>query len=111
MICWYCYWGWAIPVAKIYKEALAELNGDSMPLLYGPSHIVWDDENFDSAQWCLDHFDEYRRDLSEGELAIVRHSLEHLVALPQEAWDIEPDDYDDLHPDQYPPTVAVERVR
>lgn len=111
MICWYCYWGWATPVAEIYKDALAELNGDKFPLHYGPAHIVWEDENFDAAQWCLDNFDIYRGDNSDEELAAVRKSLERLAALPQETWDIEPDDYDDLHPENFPPRVPVERVR
>lgn len=71
-ICWYCYWGWAKPVAEIYQRALNDLNGYESPLLDGPGHIVWSDENFDSAEWCLEHFDDYKLDnYSDEELEIV----------------------------------------
>ena len=66
-ICWYCYWGWPKQIAEIYKKALKELDGYSAPLHFGPAHIVWDDENFDSGEWCLEHFDDYKGDYSEEE--------------------------------------------
>ena len=109
-ICWYCYHGWPKPVAEIYKRALADLDGDESPLHYGPGHIVWEDENFDSAEWCLEHFDEYKFDHSESDLVIVRRSLEELAALPLEVRDGVPDDYDGEHPENYPPQVEVEKV-
>lgn len=93
MICWYCHWGWPKAVADIYLEALQTPNGDDAPLLYGPAHVVWSDENFDSAAWCLEHFDAYRGDHGEDELAIVRRSLEQLAALPESAWNVEPENY------------------
>ena len=101
MICWFCYWGWHPQVKAIFDEAVAQI-GDESPLMGGPSHIVWADENFDSAQWCLDHFDEYKGDYSEIDLAIVRKSLECLVALPAE-FKTEPAGYDGEHPEHYPP--------
>ncbi len=78
--------------------------------MYGPAHVVWADENFDSAQWCLDNFEKYRGDNSDAALAVVRRSLERLAALPESAWNVEPEDYDDRNPDQYPPPDGVEMV-
>ncbi|GAH80793.1 unnamed protein product, partial [marine sediment metagenome] len=57
MSCWYCHWGWAKPVAEIYTAALAALDGDSSLLEYGPSHIVWADENWDWAERSLENFE------------------------------------------------------
>lgn len=108
--CWYCHWGWAKPVAEIYKRALDDLGGDSTPLHYGPAHVVWDDENFDLAQGCLDDFEKYGAGFSERELAIVRRSLEELASLPMEERDIWPDDYDGIHPENYPPSVETVKV-
>lgn len=110
MICWYCHWGWPKPVAEIYQEALAALDGDEMPLHYGPAHVVWEDENFDLAQACLDDFNERQYDYSAGQLAVVRRSLEQLAALPESAWNAEPADYDGFHPENYPPTVEMVRL-
>lgn len=110
MICWYCHWGWPKRVAEIYEEAAKQLGGDAIPLDYGPSHLVWADENFDAAEWCLEHFDEYTKHFDEEQLPIVRWSLEELVKIPLEERDIWPEDYDGKHPENYPPTVEVKRV-
>ena len=110
-ICWSCYWGWTKPVAEIYEKALQALGGDEVPLHYGPAHIVWSDENFDSAEWCLEHFSEHKGDFSESDLAIVRKSLEELVALSLETRCVEPEDYDDEHPKNFPPPDGVEMVK
>ena len=110
-ICWYCYWGWSKPVADIYDRALGDLSGDSSPLEYGPSHIVWSDENFHSAEWSLEHFDEHKGDLSEAELVIVKRSLTELAALPLNVRCVEPDDYDDEHPELFPPPPGIEMVK
>lgn len=107
-ICWYCHWGWAKAVAKIYKTALAKLNGDSNPLLFGPAHIVWEEENFDYAELCLEDFEKYRGHYTDAELAIVEWSLEELARLPLGEREIEPDDYDGEHPENYPPPKGVE---
>lgn len=109
-ICWWCYWGWPKPVAEIYERALKDLNGDWFPLRCGPAHIVWDDENWDSAQWCLDNFGKYSGDYSIEDLAIVRCSLEELASLPQSDWDVCPPDYDGENPVNYPPTVEMVEI-
>ncbi|MFA5714370.1 MAG: hypothetical protein WC998_01345 [Candidatus Paceibacterota bacterium] len=112
-ICWYCHWGWSKPVAELYKKHANAFNGDFIPLHFGPAHIVWEDENFDteSIQWCLDNFDLYKGDYSENELAIVRQSLEEMLKLPEEIRCVEPDDYDHENPDKYPPKVEMEKIR
>jgi hypothetical protein len=83
---------WPEPVAAIYDRAL--MVGGESAMLYGPAHIVWHDENFDtdSIQWCLDHFVEWcldhfiehsRPDKHTAEqLVAVRQSLVELLALP-----------------------------
>jgi hypothetical protein len=106
-ICWYCYWGWAKPVADIYDEALAKLGGDDSALKFGRSHIVWEDENWEdeNIDFCLNEADRGR--FTEEEDAIVIESLRKLRALPEEVRCCEPEDYDDEHPSDYPPTVEV----
>lgn len=106
-ICWYCHWGWPKAVADIYLAALADLDGDSHPLHFGPGHIVWDDENFDCAQSCLDTFEEYSRDLTAEEAVIVRRSLEELATLPEAAYEVTPAAYDGEHPELYPPATGL----
>ena len=118
--CWYCHWGWSKPVHDIYAEAqrrLDEINSHGfMPLHYGPSHIVWEDENFDSPEWCLEHFQDhdFRGKYTAEELAIVRWSLEELAKLPLEQRCVEPKEYgetDETHPENFPPTAGVVMVR
>jgi hypothetical protein len=110
-ICWYCHWGWPKAVAEIFLEARDKLDGDDSLLKYGPGHIVWSDENFDSAQWCLEHFDEYRRpEYSDADHEVLRESLVKLAALPEEARNCVPEDYDDKHPENFPPTAEVMHV-
>jgi hypothetical protein len=110
-ICWYCHWGWAKPVADIYSQALEKLGGYEMALHYGPAHIVWEDENWDSVTWCLENFDKYKGDKSEEELEVVRWSLEELAKIPLEQREIEPEDYDGENPQNYPPGEGVEVVK
>ena len=102
MICYWCYWGWPKLISDIFNEAVAKLDGNDDSLIYGPAHIVWDDENFDSAQMCLDHFNEYAEDLTDYEKSVVRDSLEKLLVVPDEFKE-EPEDYDGLHPEWFPP--------
>lgn len=101
-VCWYCHWGWAKPVADIYLEAVRRLDGNDIPLLYGPSHIVWEDENFDCAETCLRDFFDFPH--------IENYTAEELAKLPWVVWDIEPEDYDDLHPELFPPKVETVKV-
>ena len=111
-ICWYCHWGWPKPVADIYSRACVALGDeDGHALHYGPAHIVWEDENFGSAEWCLEHFDEYSENLSDTEKTVVRQSLVELVALPLDVRDVEPEDYDDEHPALFPPPADVVMVK
>lgn len=106
-ICWYCYWGWAKPVAEIYLKALEKLQGDSSPLHYGPAHIVWEDENWDSAEWCLEHIDTNN---TVEDLEVIRWSLEELVKIPLADREIEPENYDGVNPEKFPPTAEVVKV-
>ena len=107
-ICWYCHWGWPKAIKNIYEQATEKLDGDTSPLNFGPAHIVWEDENWGSVQWCIDHFDEYSKDFSEHEKSVVMWSLQELLKLPEHVLNAEPDDYDDEHPENYPPPSDVE---
>jgi hypothetical protein len=100
--CYWCHWGWPKPIKDIYDRAADDLGGYTDPLEFGPAHIVWSDENWDSAQWCLDNFDKYRGDHLENDLAIVRRSLEELLAVPEEM-KAPPDNYDGENPANFPP--------
>ena len=110
-ICWYCHWGWPKLVADIYDKAVKALDGDKFPLSFGPSHIVWEDENFDAAERCLEHFDEWKGDFSLEDLEIVRTSLKELAAIPLHIRDCEPDDYDGENPGMYPPSKDMVMVK
>ena len=82
--CWWCRWGWPKQIHDIYQEAAKKLE-DATALDSGPSHVVWGDENFDSAQWCLDHFDDCCIGaFTDEDLQVVRESLEKLLAVPDE---------------------------
>jgi len=107
-ICWWCYWGWPKEIADIFDRGEAAAGYSAMR--FGPAHVVWEDENWDSAQWCLDHFDEYAEDLDEEQRQSVRQSLEDLKALPDE-FKQEPEGFDDENPAQYPPPKHWVMVR
>jgi hypothetical protein len=111
MICWYCYWGWAKPVADIYNSALIALGGDESPLHYSFPHIVWADENFEdeNIQSCLENIEEYRSEYSDQDVSIVKWSLKELLKIPEEIRCPEPEDYDDEHPELYPPKTETIR--
>jgi hypothetical protein len=100
MICWFCHWGWHPEVKAIYKDARYRVGYVAMH--FGPAHTVWEDENFDMAQWCLDNFDDSFCDKSTEDMEVVRWSLEELLKLPME-YKVEPEDYDGEHPENYPP--------
>lgn len=110
MICWYCHWGWPKAVADIYLKAKGEL-GFENALHYGPAHVVWEDENFDRAEWCLENFEKYSGELSEKEAAVVRRSLEELAALPLSERCVEPEDYDGEAPENFPPRAGLVMLR
>ena len=67
---------------NIYDEAAKRLDGDTEPLDYGPAHIVWDDDNYDSAEYCLQTFDEMQYKYTPEQLAVVRWSLQELAKIP-----------------------------
>lgn len=101
-ICWWCHWGWPKPIRDIYEEALKKLDGDESPLHYGPAHVVWEDENWDFAQYCLDHFDEREYKYSPEDLEVVRWSLEELLKIDKKFLE-EPEGYEGEEPEKYPP--------
>jgi hypothetical protein len=108
--CWYCTYGWPKQIADIYHRH--EPTAGESAMHYGPAHVVWDDENFEreSVQWCLDHFDDYRGDHSNEALEAVRKSLVELLELPDDVLVPRPD-YDNEHPDEFPPPPGMEMVR
>lgn len=100
-ICWYCYWGWPKEIYDIYIQAVEKLNGNKDPLHFGPSHIVWEDENWDHAQFCLDNF-KYNERYSNHDLEIVRWSLQELLKVDSKFKSC-PEGYDDEYPENFPP--------
>jgi hypothetical protein len=114
MLCWFCYWGWPKVIDDIYQQALSKLDGDEKPLCFGPAHVVWEDENFDSAEWCLENFDKYSQGHSEQELAVVKWSLEELAKVPMSTRTVAREYNDavdadqDVHPKDYPPPKGME---
>ncbi len=111
MICWYCHWGWSKQVADVFKNAIDLLDGDDSVLLYGPSHVVWEDENFEHAEYCLDHFmDDYYKNgnrFTDYELLVCSLSLYELTKIPLAIRCPEPDNYDGEHPELYPPPLGL----
>ena len=109
-VCWYCHWGWAKRVAEIYREAVNMAEDAYWALHFGPTHIIWEDENFDdhSIEFCTGEMsgpDNSR--FSEMQLEAVRWSLEELAKIPEHERCIEPDGYDGEHPERYPPKCEV----
>lgn len=131
-ICWFCHWGWPKQIRDIYDRAKQDIedaldsafadsgyalrpdepmSGESA-LEYGPAHVVWADENWDSAEWCLGECDDDSwRGWHQPSLEIVRRSLRELMALPSEVIDCVPKDYDGEHPENFPPPAGIECVR
>jgi hypothetical protein len=110
-VCWYCHWGWPQQVAEIYDRAAAGLGYDS-PLLYGRSHIVWEDENFedDHIKFCLEQ-SAGSYVFTAAEDAIVIRSLKELLAIPESIRCCVPEDYDDEHPELFPPPTELAMVK
>ena len=118
--CWHCYWGWPKSVVEIYHEAEDRLDAflcTNSVLNFGPSHIVWEDENWEdsSIEFCLDAAVEKRttlyKEYTDAELAVCEWSLRELLKIPYGRRDYEPDDYDGEHPENYPPPKDVEFVK
>lgn len=115
MICWDCHWGWPEKVADIYEDALKKLGEFDygwIELQYGQGHVVWGgDENFDSAQWCLDNYNkEFDDNLPDEVHDIVIESLTRLARLTPDEINACPDDYDGVNPQNFPPTRRVRKV-
>ncbi len=111
-ICWYSHWGWPIHVADIYKRAVAEL-GDSI-VLYGPSHIIFADDNLERChvERCVKYCDDpnaidMERDHTPKAIARLKCYLLELLALPDMLLCPQPEDYDGMHPANYPPAVEM----
>lgn len=108
-LCWYCYWGWAEPVAALKDRAIEEL-GETV-VESGPAHIVFADENFsdDSIQWCISECDNpsHKYHLEAFEIARLRHYLTELLLIPEHIRCCEPKDYDGEHPENFPPTIKT----
>ena len=106
-LCWYCHWGWPDAVAKIYEEAEAKCGYD--PLHFGPSHIVWEDENFEDSHidFCIaECADLAKYDYSvktPAQMAVVLESLQKLRAIPEAVRCCEPKEYKGELPDNFPP--------
>ena len=116
-VCWHCYWGWPKAVMDIYNKALKKLNGFESVLEFGPSHIVWADENWKDShiKSCIktakEKRDKYLEDYTQKELDICVWSLEELLKIPYEQRDYEPKDYDGKHPENYPPPSEIEMIK
>lgn len=106
--CWYCFWGWATPVAEIYLESKALLHGDDSALQFGPAHVVWSDENWGTStiELCLKECENHT-DLDPKDLLIVKNSLIRLLEIPEEVRECEPKDYDGINPGNYPPKTDI----
>jgi hypothetical protein len=114
-LCWYCYWGWPKQVADIYEKHLAMLNGDDMPMKYGPAHIVWSDENFgdSSINCCLGWCEEKDKESPESResTAIVRASLNELLVVPASIRECDPRENDEDDPALFPTPDGLIMVR
>ena len=106
MICWYCHWGWAKPVAEIYRK-YEKLVG-KRAMRFGPGHIVWEDENFtkEDIEWCLNEAPNHG-DLTKEEWDLVHASLRELLEVPESVRCCTPSGYDGKSPENYPPSVEV----
>lgn len=112
MACWYCYWGWAEPVANIYIEAVKKLGGDFF-MYCGPAGIVWANENFntEAIEYSIDNFEEMASgtEMDARERAIIMWSLTELLKIDEEERDIEPKDMEG-GPENYPPSQKTIRI-
>jgi hypothetical protein len=135
-MCWYCRWGWPKAVADIYLRAERDIDAmipepgpendwtdwDGEPscgesaLKYGPTHCVWEDENFGGDfEFELKECDSpmYANWLP-GAMDVVRRSVRELLALP-ESVRMPRQDYFEEHPDgrtadDFPPPPEIEMV-
>ena len=111
--CWICHWGWPKQIREIYDRALSDLDGDYMPLLFGPSHVAWQDHNWSDAdiQFCINACDRLSESITAAAIARVRQSLVELQAVPIEIRKCTPEDYDGEHPENFPPPEGIKCAR
>lgn len=111
MICWYCHWGWAEPVALLYREYVERFGYDS-PMLFSIGHIVWEDENFEDEHvlWCINQAPNHNKDISDEQVESVRESLRRLLEIPEHIRCCCPEDYDGEHPENYPPPAGIKTM-
>lgn len=112
-MCWYCYWGWPRVVRDIFSDAKFALGGDENPLIFGPSHIVWEEENFDddSIEWCINEATVencQKYELPPFQMGVISASLKRLLAVQPHVRACEPQDYDGENPENYPPDPLLE---
>ncbi len=110
--CWYCHWGWAKQVFDIGKKHETRLRDSE--LAFGPGHVVWSDENFDTSiiEACIREAEEHRGDLSDAELAIHVEALKELLTVPEEIRNCEPEGYDgEGDTSLFPPAAGIEMVK
>lgn len=105
-MCYNCYWGLPVEVARIYDEAVIALDGDDI-VLDMLAHIVWGDHNMgdDSIEWSLDQLQKVNQhyELPLSDVEIVRASLQKLKDVP-EAIRLHGDEVDEGYAD-HPPTI------
>lgn len=125
--CWYCHWGWAAEVWQIYARAKADIDalgadvGGERAMHFGPAHVVWEDENWDSTAFCIGECDEwlagrlpnhaYAGQFTPEVLAIIRRSLVELAALPEAVREPCPAGYDGERPERFPPPAGMTMVK
>lgn len=112
-LCWYCHWGWAKQVFDIGKKYESQLRDSE--LSYGPGHIVWADENFETSSilWCIQKAEsEGDADLSDHDFPLHLQALRELLTVPEEIRCCEPEGYgEDCDPRLFPPPAGIEMVK
>ena len=109
--CWYCHWGWPEQNASIYDKYFGLLGESGLD--YGPGHIVWADENFntESIEWCIKNIDKYSENMTTQQKQYALEALQELLAIPEELRDPEPEHPDHYEPENYPPPQGMVMVR
>ena len=74
-------YGYPKEICDIFDRAVKMLGGDEMPLLFGPSHLVWEDGNMadEHIDFCL-RYD--TGELTKKEVKVVHWSLHELKKIP-----------------------------
>ena len=68
-------------ISDIFYKAKEMLNGEDCPLLFGPSHVVWEDGNMmdEHIDFCLKYG---KGHVSNEELRVIHWSLNELKKVP-----------------------------